>query len=470
MPIAVRRTTFAALACAALGVCASATLALAQPTVEVPGVSGDQLIFFYDARAGRVPFLSIANPAGAEVVVEVAFYPATLGSRLGAAVYMIPAGGNVVVDPTQDGVAGGAANGSAGLAVVTPIASAGSTQAVVPPEPLTGGYTLANVELAAAFGENPYGRLAVGGNGQRAAAGSNVDGDAVRYQRFAPSVLMAPVYYNPSTLAPPESDGNRVILAAFADSNGAQFDVTPATDEVAALFSHAEGFAAAAGTASVSGVLLSNLQALAGGTTLASSGKLFLDVNAGSGNVLGIFSQSLGTFAAGQRMPAVSTVPDCPIRTGTPTPTPTPTPRPSGDPTTMCPSSGMVDGTITFAFDNPGGAINISGVTAVLGYDPPLGIPGCCANPEVLERITNLTGVTGGIFTAGDNDTNEDAVDDELAVGLVALGSSIPAGPFARVRFDCTPGANLTAPLCGPDVTDDLGTQIDATCTVSFSG
>jgi len=468
-PIASWRRTLAALALCAAAPLAVALPAAAQPTVDVPGVSGDQLIFFFDARAGRVPFLSIANPAGSAVVVEVAFYPATLASRLGTAEYTIAAGGNVVVDPTQSSVAGGAANGSAGLAVVTPVASAGSTQAVVPPQPLTGGYTLANVELAAAFGENPYGRLAVGGNGQRAAAGSNVDGAAVRYQRFTPSVLMAPVYYNPSTLAPPESDGNRVILAAFADAYGAQFEVTPATDEVAALFCDANGFEAAVGGASVSGVLLTSLQELAGGTTLASSGKLFLDVDAGSGNVLGIFSQSLGTFAAGQRMPSVASVPDCPMPTGTPMPTPRPTPS-NGNPTGVCPASGTVDGTVTFAFDNPGGAINISGVTAVLGYDPPLSIPGCCANPEVLERITNLTGVTGGIFTAGDNDTNGDAVDDELAVGLVALGSSIPAGPFARVRFDCTPGAPLAAPLCGPDVTDDLGTQIDATCSVAFSG
>jgi hypothetical protein len=465
-----RRMSFAAVSLAATLMALVGTSARAQTTIDVPRTSGDQLVFFYDARAGRVPFLAVANPAATSVVIEVAFYPATLASRLGTAVFTLPGGGNVVIDPTQSSVAGGAANGNAGLAVVTPIASETDAQPIVPPEPLTGGYTLANVELAAAFGENPYGRLAVGGNGQRASAGAEVDGDAVRYQRFTPAVLMVPVYYNPSTLAPPEDDGNRVIIAAFNDSYGDEYNVTALSDTPPALFCDAGGFEAASGAPNVNGVLLSNLQEIAG-SALTSSGKLFLDVNPGSGNVLGIFSQSLGTFAAGQRMPSVASVPDCPPPpSATPGPTPQQTPRPTdGGTVTQCPASGMVSGTISFAFDNPGGTINISGVTAVLGYDPPLSIPGCCANPEVLERITNLTGVSGGIFTAGDNDTDSDGVDDELAVGLVAIGSNIPAGNFARVLFDCTPGAALTAPLCGPDVTDDLGTQIDATCSLTFS-
>lgn len=458
-----RRALAAVVTAAAL--LAAAGQARAQATLTVPGVSGDQLIYFYDARTNRVPFLTVANPAATPVVIEVAFYPATLASRLGEAVFTLPGGGNLVIDPTSSSVAGGAANGNAGLAVITPIAGEADAQPVVPPQPLTGGYTLANLQLTAAFGENPYGRLAVGSNGQRAAAGAEVDGNAVKYQRFTPSVLMVPVYFNPEDLAPADQDGNRVILAAFGDAYGDQFDVTPLADTAGALFCDAEGFEAAVGTAAVNGVLSTSLQAIAGGATLNSSGKLFLDVDAGAGNVLGIYAQSLGTFAAGQRMPSVNSVPDCPQPT-TPTPTPTRTPGPTGS--GAC-SGGRVNATVTMSFDNPGGAINVAGVSAILSYAPPLAIPGLGSDATVLERVTNLTGVTGGIFSAGDNDTNQDNVDDQLAIGLVSLGTSIPAGTFARVSFDCTNGTALPAVSCTADVSDDLGTSLAATCAVAFN-
>lgn len=442
--------------------------AMAQATITVPGTSGDQLIYFYDARTDRVPFLTISNPAATPVVVEVAFYPANLASRLGEQVYTLPGGGNIVVDPTSSSVAGGAASGNAGLAIVTPIASTSDTQAVVPPQPLTGGYTLANLALGAAFGENPYGRLAVGSNGARAAAGAEVDGNAVKYQRFTPAVLMVPAYFNPQDLAPAAQDGNRVVIAAFNDVYGAAFGVTALGDDAAALFCDADGFEAAVGSAAVNGVLLSNLQEIAGSAVLSSSGKLFLDVDAGSGNVLGIFAQSLGTFAAGQRMPSVASIPDCPQRTS-PTPTPTRTPGPTGNGST-CPASGKATATINVAFDNGGGAFNAAGVTTTLSYPGAVSIPGVGSDATVIERVTNLTGVSNGIFSAGDNDTNADNVDDQLSVGLITTSNAVAPGAFARVQFDCTAGAALGSVSCAADVTDAVGTDLSGSCSVAFGG
>jgi len=450
---------------------ALATLALlaagragAQSTVTVPGVSGDQLIYFYDARTNRVPFLTVANPAATPVVIEVAFYPATLGNRLGEAVFTLPGGGNLVIDPTSSSVAGGVVAGNAGLAVITPITSATDSQPIVPPEPLTGGYTLANLQLTAAFGENPYGRLAVGSNGQRASAGARVDGNAVRYQRFTPSVLMVPVYFNPQDLAPADQDGNRVILAAFNDVYGSQFDVSALSDTPAALFCDANGFEAAVGEAAVSGVLSTSLQAIAGDAILSSSGKLFLDVNAGSGNVLGIYAQSLGTFAAGQRMPAVASIPDCPQPVG-PTPTQTPRPTPSGGTTVTCTDS-RVSLTVNVSFDTLGGSLTVAGVTPMVTYPAAVSIPGFGGDDTVKQRVTNLTGVDG-LFQVGDDDANL-----KINVGLVSIGTSIPPGPFARVQFDCTSGAQIqTAQFaCNvDDVTDIDGNQVAATCALALS-
>lgn len=460
------RSRVLASAAALLASLVIAAQAGAQATVTVPGVSGDQLIYFYDARTDRVPFLTVANPAATPVVIEVAFYPANLSSRLGEAVFTLPGGGNVVIDPTSSSVAGGAANGNAGLAVVTPITSTSDAQAIVPPQPLTGGYTLANLQLTAAFGENPYGRLAVGSNGNRATAGAKVDGSAVKYQRFTPAVLMVPTYFNPQDLAPPAQDGNRVIVAAFNDAYGAEFDVTALSDTAAALFCDNEGFEAATGSAAVNGVLVSNLQEIAGSATLNASGKLFLDVNAGNGNVLGIFAQSLGTFAAGQRMPAVATVPDCPQRTS-PTPTPTKTPTvtpPVGGSSATC-TGGRVSLTVNVTFDNLGGSLNVAGVTPAITYPGAVSIPGIGSDDSVKQRVSNLTGVDG-LFQVGD-----DEAASKISVGLVSLSTSIPSGPFCKIQFDCTDGQNINTSQfsCAPDVADVDGGQVSATCALSLS-
>lgn len=444
----------------------TATRAHAQATVTVPGISGDQLIYFYDARTDRVPFLTVANPAATPVVIEVAFYPANLSSRLGEAVFTLPGGGNVVIDPTSSSVAGGAASGNAGLAVVTPITSTSDSQPIVPPQPLTGSYTLANLQLTAAFGENPYGRLAVGSNGSRANAGAKVDGSAVKYQRFTPPALMVPTYFNPQDLAPPEQDGNRVIVAAFNDSYGAEFDVTALSNSAAALFCDNEGFEAATGTAAVNGVLVSNLQEIAGSATLNASGKLFLDVDAGNGNVLGIFAQSLGTFAAGQRMPAVATIPDCPQRTS-PTPTPTGTPKPTnggGGSSATC-TGGHVTMTVNVGFDNLGGSLNVAGVTPAVKYPAAVSVPGVNSDDTVKQRVTNLTGVDG-LFQVGDDENNA-----TLSIGLVSLSTSIPSGPFCRIQFDCSDGQTIQTSqfTCTPDVSDVDGGQVAATCALSLT-
>ncbi len=452
---------------AVLASLATATGARAQATVTVPGVSGDQLIYFYDARTDRVPFLTVANPGATPVVIEVAFYPANLSSRLGEALFTLPGGGNVVIDPTSSSIAGGAASGNAGLAVVTPIASTSDSQPIVPPQPLTGGYTLANLQLTAAFGENPYGRLAVGSNGNRANGGAKVDGSSVKYQRFTPAALMVPTYFNPQDLAPPAQDGNRVIVAAFNDSYGAEFNIGALSNTAAALFCDNEGFEAATGSAAVNGVLVSSLQEIAGSATLNASGKLFLDVDAGNGNVLGIFAQSLGTFAAGQRMPAVATIPDCPQRTS-PTPTPTKTPAPTngggGGSSAVC-SGGRVSLTVNVTFDNLGGSLNVAGVTPAIKYPGAVSIPGIGSDDTVKQRVSNLTGVDG-LFQVGDDENAS-----TLSVGLVSLSTSIPSGPFAKAQFDCTDGQTIQTSqfTCTPDVADVDGGQVPATCALSLS-
>jgi hypothetical protein len=149
------------------------------------------------------------------------------------------------------------------------------------------------------------------------------------------------VYFNPNTLGAPENDGNRVILAEFNDQYGARFDVAPLTDSPTAAFFTNGGQQLTSQTLSVTGVLLSNLQEVSGGATFSSSGKVFLSVTPGGGNAFGIFSQSQGTFASGQRMPAVDAVPSGNPATPTPHATATPLPTNTGG-SALC-GNGVVD-------------------------------------------------------------------------------------------------------------------------------
>src|SRR5262245_61357089 len=249
-PVASRVAAAALLAVLFLG----ARAASAQPTIRIPEVSGDQLIFFYDNRTDRTSFLSFSNPSSRPVLVEVAFYSDTLAQRLGQELLTLEAASNVVVDPTS--AAGGVAAGKAGLAVVTPIVSPDVRLPIVPPEPLVGSFTVANTTLGAAFGENPFGRFAVNPSGELAPPDDLVDGATVLYQRFAPEILMAPVYFNPQTLAPASDDGNRIILVAFNDRYGQTFDIEPLSETFRVSFFDNAGELVAQDSVPVNGILL----------------------------------------------------------------------------------------------------------------------------------------------------------------------------------------------------------------------
>ena len=277
-------------------------------TRAVPGVSGDQLFFLYDARPSRVSFLSLANPSSEAIHLRVAFYDDSLTEELAAETFRLPSAGNTIIDPAS--FAGGGAGGNAGLVVVTPVEGVDATRPIVPPEPIVGGFTLANVDLGAGFGQNPFARRAVVEEGGLAAPGSIVDGTEVFYQRFAPGILTIPVYFNPADLESPERDGNRILLAAFGDDYEGGFGIVPRSIPMRSTFFDADGLRIASEENPFSGVLLADLQSLAGPTDLdGSSGKVYLEVPLAEGSVFGLFSQSLSTYAAGQRLPAVSSVP-----------------------------------------------------------------------------------------------------------------------------------------------------------------
>ncbi|MFM8412684.1 MAG: hypothetical protein ACKOCT_20720 [Alphaproteobacteria bacterium] len=122
--------------------------------------------------------------------------------------------------------------------------------------------------------------------------------------------------------------------------------------------------------------------------------------------------------------------------------------------------------TITTSYVAPGGGDKVSGVTTALDYpQSKVTIPGVGGGSDVLSRVTNLSGVSGGLFSVGDNDSI-------LNVGLVSLSTAIPPGQFARATFDCIAGqADPTSGDfgCVADVSSFFGNTIAGTCQVSVT-
>lgn len=150
--------------------------------------------------------------------------------------------------------------------------------------------------------------------------------------------------------------------------------------------------------------------------------------------------------------------------TATPKPTttaaPTPTVAPTATPTPAGVTCTQADVTIAVNY-NTGDFPDVAGLTVGLKYPASVSIPGFGSEPSVKERVTNLTGVTGGLFSVGDQDA-----ESLLNIGLVSLGSTIPSGNFARVRFDCASGATLPAPgafTCTVDASTGDGNPVTPT-------
>jgi hypothetical protein len=318
-----RRMAVSALALVSL--LASSITAQAQllfpPFPTETNTYGDQLVYFYDVRPARTTFLTVGNPSGSAVLLEIVYYSQGL-ERITEQVVTLPALGSTVLDPGQSQ---GVAN-TAGLAVMTPIVSEADHTPIVPPRPLVGGFSIVNQTLGAGTGGNPFGRLALSQTGadleRRAEPGATVNGVNVRYQNIAPSTpfdgrssLTFPVYFNPNTLSPPQLDGNRLFFASFADryfatigpGGAPRFNITPdPVDTTATFFSSSGGAPLLVTTLTVSGVRLETLQGLAGDVQFTSGGRLDISYPlpglTSSDNFFGMASQSLGTFAIGQRL------------------------------------------------------------------------------------------------------------------------------------------------------------------------
>ncbi len=177
---------------------------------------------------------------------------------------------------------------------------------------------------------------------------------------------------------------------------------------------------------------------------------------------------STGTVAPPTPTPDPSATPD---PGGSPGATPTPDPNATPTPITGPSSCTTVTVVASSGFD----ATNfpdVSGLTIETTYPPDrVVLPGFGGEASVQERVTNLSGVAGGLFNVADqDDPGQGPV--AISVGLVAIPGPIPPGVFAAIRFDCVEGAAPPTAndfTCAIDASTLLGAAVDATCSLAVT-
>jgi hypothetical protein len=130
------------------------------------------------------------------------------------------------------------------------------------------------------------------------------------------------------------------------------------------------------------------------------------------------------------------------------------------------PVSGCTMARVTVRLDFDAQAAAPAGITAELDYPTDrVSIPGAGDDPQVVARVTDLTGL-GGFFSVFDRDSDSNGTEDQLGTSVVVIGASYSPGPFEEALFDCNPGAELPAADdfgCSiASASDEFGNAIDA--------
>jgi hypothetical protein len=272
----------------------------ARAASEQPDGSGDQLVFFYDARDGFTTFLNLHNLGDTGLEVQLDLYGPDLGDAV-RETFPLAAGATRTVDVGLLRTRGVPA--SAGAAFATAVDESG---AAVVSRALGGSFTVANLATGSAWGAAAAARRAITASDPATAPapGARIDGSAIRLRELRPRHVALPVFYDPATLEPAELGGNQLLLLSFDDLAGAVPTAATTTWTLDARRSNGERLAA--NPVSATGVLVTHLDEVLGDDARGAAGSITFSASGGAGNRLVFFTESLGTFATGYLLPPVA--------------------------------------------------------------------------------------------------------------------------------------------------------------------
>jgi len=279
-------------------------------SIDRPDGQGDQLIFYYDARASFTTFLNLHNAGGGDVDVEVLFYGPTFSSPLRRTI-TIAGGGTQIIDVSDLKTAEPALPEQFGVAIATAIDNHGHP---IVTRALSGNFTVASLLVQSAWGAPAAARSAFTSvvaltnplSDGPPELGTRIDGTTVQLPPIQPTSAHLAVYYNPDTLEPPSLGGNQLIFIAFEDVPGDTYSAQVSLTSWSVDAAHANG--SSVGPTSpflASGVVVTDLATVAGTGVNGSSGSMSFTALASASplNRFIFFTETLGTFATGYLLP-----------------------------------------------------------------------------------------------------------------------------------------------------------------------
>lgn len=274
------------------------------PAIQpAPDGTGDQLIFFFDARELFTTFLNIHNMGDDDLTVSVLFYDGALTSPPAEELIGLAPGGSRTLDVGELREAG-TLTAEAGIAFATAVDDDG---APIVTRSLAGTATVANLLTSSAWGSAGAARSAVAQSGtglSTPALGTVIDGTTVKLRTIRPERLTLAVFYDPATLQPAADGGNQLIFLSFDDVPGDAFAAAPASVTWTLAAGKGDGTAIDADPFTTSGVEVSHLEAMLGPDVRGAAGSLlFVAGPSGASNRLVYFTESLGTFGTGHLLP-----------------------------------------------------------------------------------------------------------------------------------------------------------------------
>ena len=269
--------------------------------LERPDTQGDQLIFYYDARASFTSFLTVRNVGLGDVTVSIVFYGPTFSTPFTQTATIADHGLKIFDAGVLKGSGLPAQQGVAFATVVNdghPVVS----------DALTGSFTVANLATGSAWGSPALARSARNSSdGSFPSLGTAIDGSTVELQPIRPLALELGGFYNPETLAPVANDGNQVIFITFEDVASETFSATVGSTTWNVFATRSNGTTIADTMFTANGVTVTDLASLLGADVNGAPGGVRFTSFSGSAGLsrLIFFAEALGTFGTGYLLPTI---------------------------------------------------------------------------------------------------------------------------------------------------------------------
>ena len=294
-----RRFARAVVAVVAL-TCLARSASAADPTpLLTPQTIGDQLIFYYDARADFTTFITIRNGSDSELAVSVLFYGPTFSTPFSKAV-TLAAGALTILDVGSLRGSGLPAQPGAAFAAAVDLSSRPIATGA-----LSGSFTVANLRTGSAWGAPGAARSAVDKNDDLSPKGTIVDGNTAKFSPIRNAALVLPAYYDPASLAPVADGGNQLIFVNFEDHYDSTYGAAIGSTTWTVAATRANGAGVGSTIFTSNGVTVSDLASVAGAGVNGAAGSLMLLTEADDPVLsrLVYFTESLGSFGTGYLLP-----------------------------------------------------------------------------------------------------------------------------------------------------------------------